>query len=890
MKVRSVKPTVWAWMAAAGLSAAPVTPPPVAVAAGAAEAVLRLSAESFAVRQGATLELWKLGGDALPELQKAAEGEDPEAAIRARELMRKIELGILPDSSQKIVDLVMRYDRGTIDDRRAVVGELRNLRAWRQILKLYALETDEDTLSMLESQVRGVAIAAARECLAAAVPDIDGAFAYLAMARPELPELMAMASLHRANGSLEAELEKAKAIEGKPGHRWRYALHAAAGRLVEAADEAGKAGQELATARLQLLGGDPLPWLEQAPAPPQTISAAAVPMYREFAARRWEGKEIKPDTMRLFRRFAQSDDEDEQAKSLRLLFLTGDHAEAEKLLADLDPSAAFYYFESAERIEEALKVYGLDPENPDYAAWALKRFRVLIDEPDDEVNEHTELAVLGYFLERRGLFKELEEGFTAPLLELAKTDQETFLRTAARLFSGPYGTLALSTAWPVVQAAAGYAGDDDVRWIQVVENLFDGYRRPDRLWNWIGTVDPAMDRHERLKLLCRLYGRLPDPADGRRAFFDKAWAAIEKADKVEKLDLLEQFIELSDLRGMKDSKNFLRGLEALVKEAPESASEHFAGFHLAAVGRWAEAAAEWMRLVERNPGYPPVRAYAASCFRRAGDEAAAAVQERIIELMALGETDAQSECAGAYALAGDFERAGLWWRRAAVECTHNSLGFLKAIHYLNQQAFAAEDWKTAAVLAEALALQEAMSGNESYGTPVIYGVSAALRMRIDANMSRYFSLLGEDRAAAVAGIERTAVMPFADLSLADYFFAPMRASGLVKQHDEAFERLWANLTKRIARYPGSDNTRNSAAWLASRANRRLDEAGNYLEKALENHPRQAAYLDTMAEAHFARGDREKAVEFSARAVLEEPEDFQLVRQHMRFVSGPFPPK
>jgi tetratricopeptide (TPR) repeat protein len=888
MKVRSLKPTVWAWMAAAGLSAAPVTPPP--AAGGGAAAVERLSDESFAVRQRATLELWKLGDQALPELKKAAGGEDPEAAIRARELMRKIELGILPDSSPKIVDLVMRYDRGTLDDRRMVVGELRNLRAWRQILKLYALENDEGTLSMLESQVRGVAIAAARECLAATEPDIPGAFAYLAMARPEMPELMAMASLHRANGSLGEELEKARALEGEAGHRWRLVLHAAAGQLTEAADEAGKAGQEWAAARLRLLAGDPLPWIEQAPAPPQTISATALPGYREFAARRWVGKEIKPDMTRQFRRLAQGGDEDEQAKSLRLLFLIGDHAEAEKRLAELDPSAAFYYFESAERIEEALKVYGLDPENPDYTAWALKRFRVLIDEPDDEENELTELAILGYFLERRGLFKELEAGFTAPLLELAKADQEIFLRTASRLFSGPYGTLAMSTAWPVVQAAAGFAGDDDVRWMQVVENLFDGYRRPDRLWSWIGAVDPALDRPGRLELLCRLYGRLPDPADERGKFLDKAWAAIGKADKVERLEMLEQFMELSDLRGMKDSRNFLRGLELLAKEAPDAAAAEFAGYHLAAVGRWAEAAAEWMRLVERNPGYPSVRAYAASCYRRAGDEAAAVAQERIVELMAMGETDAQSECAAAYALAGDFGRAGLWWRRAAVECTHNSLGFLKAIHYLNQQAFADQDWKTAAVLAEALALQEAMSGSESYGAPVIFGLSAALRMRIDADMARSFSLLEADRESAVAEIGRAAAMPFADLSLADHFFAPMREAGLVEQHDEAFERLWANLAKRIARYPGSDNTRNSAAWLASRANRRLDEAGDFLAKALENHPRQAAYLDTMAEVHFARGEREKAVEFSTRAVLEEPEDFQLVRQHMRFVNGPFPPK
>jgi tetratricopeptide (TPR) repeat protein len=442
----------------------------------------------------------------------------------------------------------------------------------------------------------------------------------------------------------------------------------------------------------------------------------------------------------------------------------------------------------------------------------------------------------------------------------------------------------------VIRAAASYAGEDEVRWTQIVESLFDGYKRPDRVWTWIATVEPALNHVERLELLCRLYGRISDPKDQRSKFFDNAWALIDKAEGPERLDQLGLFIELSDLRGMKDSRNFLRGVEALAKLDPDDASENFAGYHFAGVGRWAEAAGEWMRLTKRSPNYPSFRAYAASCYRRAGDEAAAAEQERIAELMSLGQADTQLECGAAFALAGDFERATRWWRRAAVEGTGSSLAFLKSLYYLNQQAFASGDWKTAAVLAEVLALQEAMSGNDDYGIPVAYESSASLRMRIDADMARAFSRLGTDRAAAIEEIKRGASIPFADLSLADYFFAPMREGGLVKLHDEAFDRLWQNLVKRIARFPDCDNTRNSAAWLASRANRQLGEAEKYLEKAIENNPRQAAYLDTMAEVHFARGNRERAVEFSARGLKEEPEDLQLVRQHERFKSGAFPPK
>lgn len=890
MKLTAGNATLWAWMAAAGLSAAPVAGPAPADAAIAAEAVARLSDDSFKVREAATRDLWKLGEQALPELQRAAAGDDPEAAIRARELIRKIELGILPDSSARIVDLVMRYDRGNPDERRAVIGELKSLRAWRQILKLYALEKDEESLAVLEPQVRGVAIEAARDCITAGEPDIAGAFSYLRMARPEPPELMAMASLHRATGTLAAELEKARDLEGREGHLWRFALNAAAGNVQEASVAAELAGLELAAARLQLLAGDPLPWIKVAPAPPQSISALALPDYRDLVIRRWQGKEIKPDMLRHMRRMARGGDEDDQAKSLRLLFLAGDHAEAEKLLASLDPTAAFYYFETGERIEEALKVFGLDPAKPDYKAWALKRFRVLIDDPDEEENELLELAMLGYFLERRGLMKELQEAFVVPLEELARTDQEIFIRTAARLFSGPYGSVTASTAWPVIRAAATYAGDDEVRWMQVVENLFDNYREPDRLWTWIGTVKPALSRLERMELFCRLYLRLPDPDNARGKFFDDAWAAIQKAEGIDRLTQLGQFLDLSNMRGAKDSPNFLKGMELLFREDPDAAAERFAGNHFSTVGRWVNAAEEWMRLVNLRPGYPALRAYAAASYRRAGNETAAAAQERLVELLAMGETEVLHDCAVAYALAGDFERAKTWWGRAAAECTNDMDNFLAAIRYLSQDAFANGEWRPAAAFGEALALQEAMAGRTSYDIPISYGVSGDLRMRIDADLARSFMRLDKDRAAAVEGIKAAAAMPFADLSLADSFFAPMREAGLTKEHDEAFERLWMNLEKRIAAYPENDNTRNSAAWLASRANRRLNEAAEHLKKALEHHPRQAAYLDTMAEVHFALGDRAKAVEYSTRALLEEAEDPQIVRQHERFKSGPFPPK
>jgi tetratricopeptide (TPR) repeat protein len=871
-------------LAAASLAAAaPVTPKdPVPLP----EAVVGLSDESYAVREKATRELWALGDKALPDLRKTLEGNDPEAAVRARELIRKIELGILPDSSPKIVALVMRYDRGGVDEKRAVINDLKRERAFRQILKLYALEKNEETLSMLEEAVRGVAVDAARDCLASEPPDMAGAFAFLDMARPEAPELMAKAALHRANGTLEEELKKAEHLDGEQGSLWRYALLTCAGRLPEAAAEAEKGGQDQAAARLHLLSGDPVPWLNVAGPSPQVVPAAGLQAYREFAVLNWEGKPIPGELTRTLRRQNRTGDVEDQAKELRLLFLTGDLAEAEKRLVELDPCAAFYYFEATERVEDALKALGLDPAKPDYKAWAAKRFRTIPDD-DSEGTEAGELAVLGYFLEHRGLMKELDDAFVEPLVELSRADQEIYISTINRLFRGPFPRVSIATIRPVLKSVTQFAGDDEVRWGMVVANLFDFMENPDQLWSWSATLDPKLDRPERLEWLCRIFGFLPDVSGDRARFLDLAWKAIGKEEAGRRRPLVELMTTLDDI--MQNKENTLRCIEAL-----ELTDNVFIlrqkGRAQASLGQWKEAAVTWLKVVELAPAEAMDRIQVAICLRRAGDIEAADRQEKRAEMLALGDVQVQFACADEFGYAGDFERGGRWWRRSAAECTRGTAYFQDLLTRLIDQAQATGDWRAMAAFSEAQAFYRAATGNGTYRMPPTFEMSAALQARIDANVALAFSRLQQDRDGSMKEIERWSALPYAENAMADHFFAPMRAAGLTKQHDAIFQRMWTNATNRIKQFPDCDNSRNSAAWLASRANRNLDEAEGYLKKALEGNPRQAAYLDTMAEVQFARGDRKKAVEFSTRSLEEGALDFQLVRQHRRFVDGPMPPK
>jgi tetratricopeptide (TPR) repeat protein len=157
-----------------------------------------------------------------------------------------------------------------------------------------------------------------------------------------------------------------------------------------------------------------------------------------------------------------------------------------------------------------------------------------------------------------------------------------------------------------------------------------------------------------------------------------------------------------------------------------------------------------------------------------------------------------------------------------------------------------------------------------------------------AQMAQGFALLAKDRELAMKILRSCHKSMIADASLADEFFPSLRKNRLIKEHDAWFEESWQAMMSIAKRFPQDDNIHNSAAWLASRCLRRLDDAEQQSKIALELRPNQAAYLDTMAEIWFARRDRAKAVEWSRKAITADPSQEPLKEQYFRFQSADFP--
>ena len=864
--------------------------PDAAVSPTPAELIERLGSESYPEREQATVDLWWLGDKASKLLEQASASGNPEVALRARTILRQVRLGILPDSPPEVVALVRRYDRAKPSDRQRIIRELKALGAWRQVLHIHALETDPETLRQIAPEMPGVAVEAARQVLAAEPPDFAAAREMLEMGQAEPSQLIALAEFHRVAGSIDAEMERAAALEGRAGHLWRYALHAAKGEHAAAAEEAAAAGEEDIAARLRLVMGDPRDWLESVRPQERQVAPLALDAYREAAIGLWSGKPVPDNVARAIAGIDLFDDEEEAWNSTGILFALGEKERGERMLTRLSPATAFSYFEAAEDIDKALAVFDLDPAKPDYAGWAQRRWRVVIGDYDEVDSELFELRVLGLFLERRGLHEELDGAFREPLEELAGEDSEVFIEVVGELFGGQFGLSSTSTlARPVIAACATFAEGDDGRWAAVRDALFGRNVHVGPLWESLTSFQAELGGTQRLRLMTGLLG-FPGVAEEAAGDWWE-WARVEarKGNATTRGEWYGLLLALCQQKP--DAARFLEvldeaeeaglGLDDLGRYSREFGFSVFRIDCLAVMERWDQVAEFWRQQVEEEPTDPAHRACLEAALRQAGREEEATKQGALVERLALGDAVTMMRIGRAYSTYGDSPRAFEWWSRGIGEVTSDSqlYGFSGL---LGNEAKWRSDWKLAASLSEVFGYWLVMRA-DYFEEP-----SSMLRMRVEVEMMRALSRLGTEPEAAMEELRRCEKLGAAEGPITDYFFPALRAAGRTRVHDEWFEKAWAKYQGVLKRFPGSHNTMNTAAWTAARANRRLDEAEELVREALEGLPNQAPYLDTYGEIWFCRGDREKALEWSGKAVRHDPSDSGLTRQQERFRDEAFP--
>ena len=858
--------------------------------------ILELADPQFRTREEASRRIWEMGESALPALQSTVAGMDPEQAYRARELVRKIQLYLTPETDPVVIQLTERWEKASPDEKVALFDKLNGKRAWRQILKLYASETRVDLQQRLLQPLRSrgdgvdgisaVAVMAARERLV--IGDANGAREFLEMAPADTAGLLALADFHRSQGTLDSELKRATTLTGHHAAAWQLALYRAGGNLELARNSATAAGEIKISAVMSTLLGDPLPWMQMAPMGVEGQSTRK--SYNDLVIRHWQGLPSREPELHSLQLAASSANRIERQNATSALFLLGETALAEAAYLKNSPLEAFIYYDSLERLPEALKALGLDPEKPDYSSWVEKCFETLAQDPSDDDHlgptQTQELITLASFMERRGLFLPCEEAFLKPLATLAADDAKAFTELLGQLFNGLRTASLLPVGAPdiVKKAAAAWAGEDNDRWEEVLVAAFGEQQDIMNVWDWMSEMEPKSRHAERFDGLLALVGLSRDPHQQRTKWLGLAWAAIEQAVPEKRQPLLGKMTSLMNLNP--DVGTILKLWDMLPEGARAGLRSETHLYDLSAAGRWEEASAVILNQIEnrsksgQEPA-PALYAYAAACLRKAGHAEEAAAQDATVEKLALGSE--ASRIAAGYSYGGDYPRATEWMARAVRQCDPEDTGTLVLVLQAYQTILLeGGKWLEVAAITEVVA--QLVASRESITAPPL----VALRLRLQADLGRAMANLKNDRAGSVSILRKCHQLFPSDGSLADDFFPSLRKAKLMKEHDEWFDESWASLTAVIAEFPDSENTYNTTAWLASRARRNLDEAEKFEEKALATRPDQPAYLDTMAEIQFAKGNRRKALEWSSRAVNFFPGDLQLRRQNERFRSAPLP--
>lgn len=834
-----------------------------------------LSSEEFKVREKASMELWKLGDVALPALRQALLSDDPEVSMRAKDAVEKIELRITKDTSEKILSLIESYRKAPPRYKMTLLNELKDERAYFQVLKLYSMENAEEQRE-LASVVQDLALYAAREAILA--DDTNHAVELLNLAPPNHTEMMALACLYRSIGQLDAQLANNNPPKNVDPDVWRGFLLRAKGDLDGLIENAQQTNQQQILASLRVLKGDPVPWLEQNNSPghrPQSPQRAQQ-SYVEIALKRWRGEEIHEKDLEPLLKLLKSNSKYQRTYGMGSLASLGKFSMVEKLQMKEDPNSAYVYYLSREEIHKAMEAIGLDPNKPDFSKWVKSKFDKLKREGYSQ-EIMIEMVMMASFMEKRGFEKELESVFEQQLADIRKADAELYWEIIPTFFMGELGAPNFA-----MEHVSKWAGDAEDRWGEVFTAVLGEEEEMMDWLAWIREIDPEMKDKEALKVMLVIFKM--DSASGRlrEKWMDRLWNAV-KAEKDEdvKMELATRIMQLCITQ--QDAQNTLKAWDMLDEERRKSARWGSIDMYLTAVGRWDEAAKVLMSFTEdKKHASPEIHAHMAATLRRAGMEKEAKAHDLIVEKLCLGSAASSIRIGDYYIYGGDHERADMWFERAVLEVDPTSADYPDVMEMYAKKNVRKRNWKIAAACHEVIVHINASSQYREER------LSEYAKARMNADLAKAMALLPENRERALKMLKAIHQDFMPDGVLADDFFPALREAGLQNELETWFTESWNLLVEVIEKYPRSHNSRNTAAWFASRAGLKLKEAEQHLTVAIEMAPEQAAYLDTMAELKFAKGDRKAALEWSLRSVSFAPFERMIRAQHDRFKTAPLP--
>jgi hypothetical protein len=861
--------------AAAWVAAGSAAPTPRPTAEQIARWIQQLGENEFRLREEASRKLWGAGEAAEAALQEAARSDDAEVARRAREILDKFKWGIYPETPREVVALVLDYQAADANQKSEVIAKL-----------LQAGHAGRKALLKIADN------AAPEEDIAAnAAPEEDAEVRKL-----RLPLLL----VENKREALEPLLEKSLGAHGmdprpyaaywllrgklderialfKPGGREagrKYAatvlayLYRAKGDLAAARRAAEKAEAQAADAEdkkkarklVESLLYEAADWKELARLPELANTDLPVEKWGYRAAfQRLAGndKEFEAALAEL-RKLPDANKPDQDATVFycaKAFFLNDRPAEGLELLGEAGRAAVrFEVLCTQLRYADAFVLVG------QARAAGSKELSAL-----EDLQART-LYLLGekekaqaIFSRRAGEMEGVEVGAFEGLLD---AEYKVGLKDQAFEHCGkllevlePKNGLANLAARPLFAKVFPDKTDAAVVWWSLLRPKYSTEGVPQvlrRLRDLLEGKTPAAAVKALVEGVGRHGGLRTEEEVLRPAALAEAALAAGLADLarscLEKAATPAALLRLGDL--LAGHKKWERAAacyrEAWDKDIREPLPLFLAGWALAQAGQAEEGKklmeqAHWVPLADETSRY----AFLGELGRRNHLEAARREADLLRRL---------SRPEGFY--------AGAALRRQALDAVGRK-------DYLA----AARDYE--------LAMLRCLHPYTTFVQPGAYVAVPALVHRLRA--------AGELTAGRIGAARREISLSQTDLpggmDLAIGLVPQLERRGEKQDADRLFADVLAVYEKLCRDYPKCAWAHNSAAWLSACCRRNLDEALVHATKAVELAPDSAGHLDTLAEVHFQRGEKEKAVAVQKKVIELDPKKPYFRKQLRRLEAG-----
>ena len=844
----------------------------------------QLGDDQLKVRNEASDALWRAGEAAKSALEIAANSSDLEVATRARSLLDRIRLGLVPGADSAITEAIQRYRLGNADEKKKAAEELLKKGEIERLRWLVDREEDTSLRASLNKLLIGdllrqVTDEIAQEHYEAAarlLEDIHrrGGAIHLATylhLRGETSERLAQlkempsAETYSPDGALLWYLAR---LTHDPDTAMKVAIAANRSEWKAATTHSTYDWKSLALTRAK-----------QTPAANASI-LTRVQHYGGLAALR----KFAHQTSAYDEAVQKLLDLKEQADDVSL----GKIAEAFMLLGSIDKADAilrgrrrvqlaemlshqgrFHEAFTALAIHEPLKSLDwfekLDPQDP----------RIKIDSSAHPIQAGKLAARMLYILGERETAIELFE----KIAQLG-TDNNT---KAFALMTAAQGEWELGIGESCERHVAEALGLGNRK--AILSALFLTNTQSSRANLWLNHLEkqrPESSLAERVQIVRQLFIPVHQPRlSGKewKAIIDEGVLAAEEMSPADRQAWWSNLGETCMARREYARANeFFRNVLDFndLEPGPSTASALLRVADVeSTLGHWSEAAKLYALAWESDRSQALPRYLHGVALSHTDDKSRAAKIIEHARLLPLGDQAARHDLAAKLKSRQLVEQAG---REFATE--------------IDLSLF--QDWNTYTAGQEVAHLQSRTDPGgaaqfwQLFTVQLVETSTSGQRdgmLRVPQNIHKLLALQAlakKDFAEASKQLDEAVKIIPHDIDLALAFIPKLVEAKQKDAADALFEKIYkANVTI-CEQFPRAATYHNNLAWLAAKAERRMGEALEHAKKAVELRPESAGHLDTLAEVHFKRGERDDAIRLAKRCIELAPDEVTYQKQLERF--------